>query len=324
MKLAAFLLLRPPEPPSLAAASIVGSPVTYSLFSEATGTPQVKRALVRFEYEKTESNELDVVIGEHITVTKTTDSVWWEGIDPTGARGLFPKAYVEMLGGKGSAGNTNDAFSREVQPPRPLPKTFAKHAVVSSDLNHSLYSGDFTGLLDLTEGAYVTVIKMVDQEWWFGGNSEGEYGLFPSRCVELETDQNEDSEVSAENPSAHAKAEIQAAITQPEDQLYATENEKASETQPESAKPSIDGATFDVSEPISPLSSTTSPKIEYAIQTDDIGLGSHGGQDNLGFQSPILQVKVDEWFATAKGSMLEVLQSPVNDPQYLDPQLPLR
>jgi hypothetical protein len=291
MKLAAFLLLGPPETLLLAVAGTPG----YL-------TKRVKRALVRFRYEKIESNELDLIIGEYITVTKMVDTVWWEGIDLTGARGLFPRGYVEIVGEKTAEVNTNYAFSRDVQPPRPLPKTFTKHAVVLSDLNHSLHLGDSIGMLDLTKGEYVTVVKMVDEQWWFGGNSEGKYGLFPSSFVEVETDRMKNSD-----------------ILQSEGPLHATEDAKALETQPEKPKSSIDKATFADSEPISPLSSTTLPVLEHAT-----GQGLFRGENLVSFPSPLLQVQVDEWFVSAKGSRFEVLQSPVNNPQYLDPQLPLQ
>jgi hypothetical protein len=39
--------------------------------------------------------------------------------------------------------------------------------------------------IDLTEGEYVTNIKIVDDDWWLGTNSKGGIGLFPSNYVDL-------------------------------------------------------------------------------------------------------------------------------------------
>lgn len=50
--------------------------------------------------------------------------------------------------------------------------------------------------IELHEGAYVTNIDMVDDDWWMGTNAEGESGLFPANYVEVvqEDEQHEQQE----------------------------------------------------------------------------------------------------------------------------------
>lgn len=56
-----------------------------------------KRALVQYDYEKAEDNELELREGENITDIDTVDADWWHGRNSRGETGLFPSNYVEMI-----------------------------------------------------------------------------------------------------------------------------------------------------------------------------------------------------------------------------------
>ena len=58
-----------------------------------------KRALVQFDYEKAEDNELELIEGEYITDIEMVDEDWWMGQNPRGETGLFPSNYVELMDG---------------------------------------------------------------------------------------------------------------------------------------------------------------------------------------------------------------------------------
>ena len=58
-----------------------------------------KRALVNFDYEKAEDNELELKEGEYITDIEMVDEDWWMGQNPRGETGLFPSNYVELMDG---------------------------------------------------------------------------------------------------------------------------------------------------------------------------------------------------------------------------------
>ena len=60
-----------------------------------------KRALVNFDYEKAEDNELELKEGEYITDIEMVDEDWWMGQNPRGETGLFPSNYVELIDGDG-------------------------------------------------------------------------------------------------------------------------------------------------------------------------------------------------------------------------------
>lgn len=56
----------------------------------ATAGSTGKRAVVVYDYEAAEDNELALVEGETITSIEMIDEGWWSGIGPNGQEGLFP------------------------------------------------------------------------------------------------------------------------------------------------------------------------------------------------------------------------------------------
>lgn len=63
-----------------------------------------KRALVQYDYEKAEENELELKEGEYITNIEMVDDDWWMGQNPHGETGLFPSNYVELMESEGGGG----------------------------------------------------------------------------------------------------------------------------------------------------------------------------------------------------------------------------
>ena len=76
-----------------------------------------KHAIVQYDYEKAEDNELELKEGEYVTNIKMVDEDWWMGQNPRGETGLFPSNYVELLSEDGNVGNT----AVTVQEPEPAP-----------------------------------------------------------------------------------------------------------------------------------------------------------------------------------------------------------
>lgn len=56
-----------------------------------------KRALVQYDYEKAESNELELKEGEFVINIEMVDDDWWMGQNMHGETGLFPSNYVELV-----------------------------------------------------------------------------------------------------------------------------------------------------------------------------------------------------------------------------------
>ena len=55
------------------------------------------RALVQYDYEKAEDNEIELKEGEYVTDIEMVDKDWWVGVNTSGERGLFPSNYVEVV-----------------------------------------------------------------------------------------------------------------------------------------------------------------------------------------------------------------------------------
>jgi hypothetical protein len=61
------------------------------------GSHGSKKALIQYDYEKAEENELELVEGEYVTNIEMVDDDWWMGTNSKGESGLFPSNYVELV-----------------------------------------------------------------------------------------------------------------------------------------------------------------------------------------------------------------------------------
>jgi hypothetical protein len=69
-----------------------------------------KRAVILYDYEKAEDNEVELRDGEYVTDIDMVDDDWWMGTNSQGERGLFPANYVELVEG-------DDAGAAAAPPP---------------------------------------------------------------------------------------------------------------------------------------------------------------------------------------------------------------
>lgn len=56
-----------------------------------------KRAVIQYDYEKAEDNEIELREGEYVTNIEMVDEDWWMGQNSQGESGLFPSNYVELV-----------------------------------------------------------------------------------------------------------------------------------------------------------------------------------------------------------------------------------
>lgn len=56
-----------------------------------------KRAVIQYDYDKAEDNEIDLVEGDYVTNIDMVDDDWWMGTNSKGESGLFPSNYVELV-----------------------------------------------------------------------------------------------------------------------------------------------------------------------------------------------------------------------------------
>ena len=107
-----------PEPPTQAEDPARGAAeaAAASTFGRAATRAEHgggKRAVVQYDYEKAEDNEIELREGEQVTNIDMVDDDWWMGQNSAGETGLFPSNYVELV--------EEDDHAVDEQPPPPLP-----------------------------------------------------------------------------------------------------------------------------------------------------------------------------------------------------------
>ncbi|KAF2147780.1 hypothetical protein K461DRAFT_72240 [Myriangium duriaei CBS 260.36] len=74
-----------------------------------------KRAVIAYDYEKAEDNEIELREGEYVTDIEMVDEDWWMGRNSAGETGLFPSNYVELVE-DGHAGAQSHAAPSQTGP----------------------------------------------------------------------------------------------------------------------------------------------------------------------------------------------------------------
>jgi pyruvate/2-oxoglutarate dehydrogenase complex dihydrolipoamide acyltransferase (E2) component len=95
-----------------------------------------KRALVQYDYEKAEDNEIDLVEGEYVTNIDMVDDDWWMGTNARGESGLFPSNYVELVEG-GDSAPAPPAAPAATHEPEPAPAPAAPAAAPAAPASAS-------------------------------------------------------------------------------------------------------------------------------------------------------------------------------------------
>ena len=90
------------EPASRDPARVAAEATAAATFGNATGEVsgsgnKGKRAIIQYDYERAEENELELREGEEVTDIDMVDEDWWMGRNSRGETGLFPSNYVELV-----------------------------------------------------------------------------------------------------------------------------------------------------------------------------------------------------------------------------------
>lgn len=147
-----------------------------------------KRALVQYDYEKAEDNEIDLVEGEYVTNIDMVDEDWWMGTNARGESGLFPSNYVEIVEGGDAAPAPPAAPVAAVPAPAPAaPPAAPAAAAAAGPTATALYDYEAAedNELSFPEDATITNLEFPDEDWWFG-HYGGHSGLFPANYVKLD------------------------------------------------------------------------------------------------------------------------------------------
>ncbi|OAA39686.1 actin binding protein [Metarhizium rileyi] len=182
---------QPPLPPSLP----VQEPEPETDHGVAAGG---HRAVVMYDYEKAEGNEVDLVEGQVITNIDMVDEDWWMGTNHLGESGLFPSNYVELIEEEtGTAPAAPPAAAETPKAPEPAvrgvpsaPAAAAPTATALYDYEAAEDNGKSNRMnareLSFPEDAKITNLEFPDEDWWFG-HYGGHAGLFPSNYVQLDS-----------------------------------------------------------------------------------------------------------------------------------------
>lgn len=161
--------------------------------AQVAATSQSIRAVVQYDYEKAEDNEIELKEGEPVTDIEIVDPDWWLGVNVHGERGLFPSNYVEIVE-QGSDVAQHEATQAYEEPAEPEhePEPEASHApeVSHGGSGHTAtamydYEAAEDNELSFPDGAKIVNIEFPDEDWW-SGEYNGKAGLFPANYVALD------------------------------------------------------------------------------------------------------------------------------------------
>ncbi|CAJ2512962.1 Uu.00g010810.m01.CDS01 [Anthostomella pinea] len=184
--------------PRAAATAVAEEQFGHGAVSEAPAAASAgKRAVVQYDYEKAEDNEIELRENEHVTNIEMVDDDWWMGTNSQGETGLFPSNYVELVdddndgagAGAGAAAHAPAPAAAAVPPP-PAPATAQSEPEPAAGGGHTAtaqfdYEAAEDNELSFPEGATVTDLEFPDEDWWFG-HYKGDSGLFPANYVQLD------------------------------------------------------------------------------------------------------------------------------------------
>ena len=95
--------------------------------AEATVSDELQEkgleALVQYDYEKAEDNEIELREGEYVTNIEMVDQDWWLGSNAQGDRGLFPSNYVEVIANEQQIQDVSGDQDDKVEIDSPAPVT---------------------------------------------------------------------------------------------------------------------------------------------------------------------------------------------------------
>ncbi|KAI1467531.1 uncharacterized protein F4812DRAFT_400278 [Daldinia caldariorum] len=174
--------------PRAAAAAVAEAQFGHEQVAEAPAASSGgKRALIQYDYEKAEDNELELREGEYVTNIEMVDEDWWMGTNARGETGLFPSNYVELVDDEAEEAAAAPTASHQAPPPVPAAEAEPEPAAGGGHTATAQfdYEAAEDNELSFPEGAKITNLEFPDEDWWFG-HYKGNSGLFPANYVQLD------------------------------------------------------------------------------------------------------------------------------------------
>ncbi|XP_057680307.1 SH3 domain-containing kinase-binding protein 1 isoform X1 [Corythoichthys intestinalis] len=164
-------------------------------------------AVVEFDYEAQQDDELSLSVGDVIVNIRRDDGGWWEG-ELGGRRGLFPDNFVREIkkeakrdGGQAKADLANGRAS-------PVSEAATRPAKKGDQIRKRRCKAAFSYVpqhedeLELKIGDIIEIVAEVEEGWW-EGVLNGKSGMFPSNFTkEILLDADPDTPASQEEPLA--------------------------------------------------------------------------------------------------------------------------
>ncbi|XP_034070015.1 SH3 domain-containing kinase-binding protein 1 isoform X1 [Gymnodraco acuticeps] len=149
-------------------------------------------AVVEFDYEAQQDDELSLTVGEIIVNIRRDDGGWWEG-ELGGRRGLFPDNFVReikkdgkrdggqtsMIRSELSNGRSSPVSDPSVRPGRRVEQIRKRRCKASFS-----YVPQHEDELGLKIGDIIEIIAEVEEGWW-EGLLNGKSGMFPSNFTKV-------------------------------------------------------------------------------------------------------------------------------------------
>ncbi|XP_071340779.1 SH3 domain-containing kinase-binding protein 1 isoform X2 [Trachinotus anak] len=144
-------------------------------------------AVVEFDYEAQQDDELSLTVGDIIVNIRRDDGGWWEG-ELGGRRGLFPDNFVREIKkeGKRDGGQTSmirsdlaNGRASPVSDPSVRPGRKAEQIRKRRCKAAFSYVPQHEDELELKIGDVIEIIAEVEEGWW-EGVLNGKTGMFPS------------------------------------------------------------------------------------------------------------------------------------------------
>jgi hypothetical protein len=151
-------------------------------------------AVVLYDYDAAEENEMSLSEGERILDILQLDEGWWQGTvyDAAGQpmkSGLFPANYVEVVAADQlPAPETVQQQQPPVVEEVPVPEASTQQEQPVSTISvRALYDYASTeeNEVSFNEGDVLTGVQSIADDWWFGTTADGRSGLFPANYVEM-------------------------------------------------------------------------------------------------------------------------------------------
>uniref|UniRef100_A0A8C2Z6G7 Osteoclast-stimulating factor 1 n=1 Tax=Cyclopterus lumpus TaxID=8103 RepID=A0A8C2Z6G7_CYCLU len=156
-------------------------------------------AVVEFDYEAQQDDELGLAVGDVIVNIRRDDGGWWEG-ELGGRRGLFPDNFVREIKKEGKRdGGQASMIRSDLSNGRSSP---VSDASVRSSRKGQIrkrrckaafsYAPQHEDELELKIGDVVEIISEVEEGWW-EGFLNGKTGMFPSNFTKVVQTESETS-----------------------------------------------------------------------------------------------------------------------------------